>query len=232
MRHSMDSNYIKQHFLIDRYLRGTLENGERDAFEERLVWDKSLIDELDLAERLRENLRDAAKTRESVAKSRGFDLVAMVTGFLTVPQYAAASSFVLAAMLTAGVLLNPSVDIDGSQGDSAAQTEIVPLLAVRGASVQTINVDENARTVLLVDVIGNYASYRVTIRKNDSDGEPIWQKDKLTPTYLDALAISMQGDALGAGHYVLSLEGTTDGDSGEKKYEKIQDIPFESAAAE
>ena len=161
----MDSNYIEQHLLIDRYLRGTLENGERDALEERLVWDKTLVDELDLAERLRESLRDAATNREYVAKPRGFDLVAMVTGFLSVPQYAAATSFVFAAMLTAGVLLNPSVNIGGSQGDPAAQTEIVPLLTVRGASVQTVNVDKNAWTVLLVDVMGNHTSYRVTIRK-------------------------------------------------------------------
>jgi len=228
----MDSNYIEQHLLIDRYLQGTLKEGEKDAFEERLVWDQELVDELDLAEHLREGLRAAATAREYVAKPRGFNLAAMVAGMFAVPQYAAAASFVLAVMLTAGVLLNPFVNTGGSQGYTTAQTEIVPLLAVRGASISTINVDENAWTVLLVDVMGNYASYRVTIRKDDPAAEPIWVQDGLTPTYLDALAISMPGDALDAGRYVLSLEGTTESDPGDKKYEQIQDIPFETAAAE
>ena len=62
--------------------------------------------------------------------------------------------------------------------------------------------------------------------------QPIWVRDELTPTYLDALAIGMPGDTLDTGRYVLSLEGTTDADLGEKKYEQIKDIPFETAAEE
>jgi len=227
----MDSNYIEQHLLIDRYLRGTLNEGENDAFEERLVWDKALVDEVDLAKHLREGLQAAATAREYVAEPQGFDLAAMVMGVLAVPQYAAAASFLLAITLTAGVLMNPFVEFGGSRGNLASQTEIVPLLAVRGASVQTINVDNDAWTVLLVDVMGTYTSYRVTVREDEAGGEAIWVQDGLTPTYPDALAIGMPGDKLDAGRYVLSLEGVTDADSGTRTYEHIQDISFETAAA-
>lgn len=228
----MDSNYIEQHLLIDGYLRGTLKEGEIDAFEERLVWDKDLVDELDLAEHLREGLRATATAREYVAEPQGFNLAALVTGVLTVPQYAAAASFALAVMLTAGVLLNPSVNIGGSQGISAMQTDIVPLLAVRSGSVQSINVDQTAWTVLLVDVMGDYASYRVAVRKDEAGAVPIWVQDGLLPTYPDALAVGMPGNTLDAGSHVLSLEGVIDADSGEKTYEHIQDISFETTAAE
>ena len=67
----MDSNYIEQHLLIDRYLQGTLKEGENDAFEERMVWDKDLVDEVDLARQLREGLRAAATAPERVAQPRG-----------------------------------------------------------------------------------------------------------------------------------------------------------------
>lgn len=227
----MDSNYIEQHLLIDRYLQGTLKEGEKDAFEERMVWDKDLVDQVDLAEHLREGLRAAATAREYVAEPRGFNLAALVTGILTVPQYAAAAASALAVMLTAGVLLNPSVNIGGSQGTTAMQTDIVPLLAVRSGSVQTIDVDQNAWTVLLVDVMGDHTSYRVTVRKDEAGAEPIWVQDGLMPTYPDALAVGMPGNTLDAGSYVLSLEGVIDADSDEKTYEHIQNIAFETETA-
>jgi len=228
----MDSNYIEQHLLIDRYLQGTLEKGEKDALEERLVWDEALVDELDLAEHLRDGLRAAATVREYVAEPRGFNLAAIGTSIFAVPQYAAAASFLLAVTLTIGVLLNPAVNIGGLKGYLATQIEIVPLLAVRSATVQTINVDRNAWTVLLVDVMGTYSSYLVTVREDEAGAEPIWVQDGLTPTYPDALAVGMPGNALDAGRYVLSLEGVIDADSGEKTYEHIQDIPFETAVAD
>jgi hypothetical protein len=228
----MDSNYIEQHLLIDRYLRGTLKEGEIDAFEERLVWDQALVDEVDLAMHLREGLQAAATAREYVAEPQGFNLAAMVMGILAVPQYAAAASFLLAITLTAGVLMNPFVDLGGSRGNLASQTEIVPLLTVRSATVQTIHVDQNAWTVLLVDVMGTYTSYRVTVRGDEAGAEAIWVQDGLTLTYPDALAIGMPGDKLDAGRYVLSLEGVVVADSGSRTYEHIQDIPFETAVAD
>jgi len=228
----MDREYIDMHLVIDRYLQGTLAEGEKAEFEERLVWDQELIDELDLAERLRDGLRESVADDKYTTSYGNFGIVARLSGLWSVPQYAAAASFLLAVTLTAGVLLNPFMTDGGSQGNQATPTEIVPLLVVRSATAQTIVVNENAWTVLLVDVTGNYDSYRVTVRKDEFGGEPFWMQDALTPTYPDALAIGMPGNVLVAGRYVLSLEGARDAGTGEKTYEHIQDIAFITAPAD
>jgi hypothetical protein len=226
---AMDRNYIDRHLVIDRYLQGTLAEGEKAEFEERLIWDHELIDELDLAERLRDGLVESIKEDKYTASYGQAGVVGRLSGLLSVPQYAAAASFVLAVTLTAGVLLNPFGPDSDLQGNQAVPTEIVPLLVVRGADVQTIIVNENAWTVLLVDVLGAYDSYRVTVRKDESGADPIWMQDELLPTYPEALAVGMPGSVLAAGRYVLSLEGVRESGTGEKTYEHVQDIPFETS---
>jgi hypothetical protein len=228
----MDRDYIDMHLLTDRYLRGTLAEGETVEFEERLVWDQELIDELDLAERLRDGLQESITDDKYTASHGNFGIVARLSGLWSVPQFAAAASVLLAVTLTAGVLLNSLMPDGGYQGNQATPTEIIPLLAVRGATVQTIVVNDNAWTVLLVDVTGSYDAYRVTIRKDESGAEHFWMQDELMPTYPDALAVGMPGNALAAGRYVLGLEGVRDFGTGEKTYEHIQDIPFETAPAD
>lgn len=228
----MDRKYIDMHLLIDRYLQGSLAEGENAEFEERLVWDQELIDDVDLAERLREGLRESVADDKYTASHGNYGFVARLSGLWSVPQYAAAASFLLAVTLTAGVLLNPFGPDSGFGGNQATPTEIVPLLVVRGDSAQTIFVDENAWTVLLVDVTGNYDAYRVTVRKGESGEEQMWMQDGLTPTYPDALAIGMPGKALAVGRYVLSLEGVRDADAGGKTYEHIQEIAFITALAD
>jgi hypothetical protein len=54
----------------------------------------------------------------------------------------------------------------------------------------------------------------------------------MLPTHLDSLAIGMPGDLLEAGPYVLTVEGVSTPDGGEKAYEHIQNIAFDSAPAE
>ena len=103
----MDENHIKRHLVVDRYLQGTLSKGEAAEFEERLVWDRELIDELDLAERLRAGLREAIGGKGYAAAAGRVSIGDWLSTLFSVPQYAAAASFVLAATLTAGVLLSP-----------------------------------------------------------------------------------------------------------------------------
>ena len=228
----MDRKYIDMHLVVDRYLQGGLAKGELAEFEERLVWDQELIDELDLAERLREGLRESVADDKYTASHGNYGIVARLSDLWSVPQYAAAASFLLAVTLTAGVFLSPFGPDSDLGGDQVATTEIVPLLVVRGDSAQTIFVNENAWTVLLVDVTGNYDSFRVTVRKDESSEEQMWMQDGLTPTYPDALAIGMPGKALAVGRYVLSLEGVRDAEAGGKTYERIQDIAFNTAIAD
>ena len=225
----MDRKYIDMHLLTDRYLQGSLAESEKVEFEERLVWDQELIDELDLAERLHEGLRESVADDKYTASHEDIGILVGMSGLLSVPRYAAAASFLLAVTLTAGVFLNPFIP-DGR--NQTTPTEIVPLLALRGSTAQTIVVNDNAWTVLLVDVTGTYDSYRVTVRTDASSAEPFWMQDGLTPTYPDSVAVGMPGDSLAAGRYVLRLEGVRDSGPDGKTHEHIQDIAFITALAD
>ena len=77
----MDRNYINQHLLVDRYLNNSLDQAELDAFEERLVWDRELIDEVELAERLRDGLKRAATLREHATTPASGGLIAVISDF-------------------------------------------------------------------------------------------------------------------------------------------------------
>ena len=219
----MDSNYMKMHLSVDRYLRGTLTDDEKAAFEERLLWDNELVDEVDLAESLREGLQAVASEPASEPARPG--VRDWLSSFLSVPQYAAAASFLLAVVLMTAVFVNP-ITRDGGDSDLyAGRTEIVPLLATRGGDSQTINVHAGDGIVLLVDVVAGYDEYRATVRQ-DGAASPLWTKDGLTPTYPEAIAVGMPGSALESGNYVLTLNGAHIADAGTRSYEHIQDIPF------
>ena len=228
----MDRNYIEQHLLVDRYVQGRLDGSELDEFEERLAWDESLLDEVRLAEHLRDGLREASAARARVAQSPGFDLVATVAGLLAVPQFAAAASFLLAVTLMAGVFMSPLVNVGGQAGTPQLQTDIVPLFTTRGEDVPEVAVDPDHWTVLLVDVMGDYAAYRATVRKDEPDADPVWMQDGLTPTYPDSLAVGMPGSVLAAGRYLLTIEGVMPADTGDGTYKLLREIPFESRPAD
>ena len=228
----MDRNYIEQHLLVDRYIQGRLEGSEQDAFEERLVWDKELLDEVQLAEHLRAGMKAASTANANVAEAPGFDLVAAMSGLLAVPQFAAAASFLLAVTLTIGVLMSPLVDLGGRSGNPELQTDIVPLFATRSEDVMEIAVDADNWTVLLVDVIGDYPAYRAIVRPDEPGAEPALMQDGLKPTYPESLAVGMPGTALASGRYVLTIEGVTDPDTADAIYERLQDIPFITTPAD
>lgn len=224
----MDRNYIDLHLVVDRYLGGSLADDEKTAFEERLVWDQELIDELDLADRLKNGLREAVAEDKFVGTRVDVGILRRLAGLLAVPQYAAAASFLLAVTLTTAVLMNPVNPVDDFRLDRATPTQIVPLFTVRSLDVQKIVVDEKALTVLLVDAPGNYASYRASVRKDEPDSESFWVQDGLLPTYPESLAISMPGTTLSPGSYVLHLEGARE--AGAAVYEHIHELRFETVA--
>ncbi len=228
----MDEKYIELHLVVDRYLQGNLLTGEVAEFEERLTWDRELIDELDLAERLRDGLRQATGEDSSTVAADRAGIGDWLSNLFSVPQYAAAASFALAVTLTAGVLLNPVGAGRGTDGFQPTPTEIVPLVVVRGATTNPVVFSAGTQFVLLVDVTGSHASYNVTIRADQPGASPFWAQDDMLPTYLESLAVSLPGGLLEVGPYVLTVEGVSTSDDGEKIYEHIQDISFESAPAE
>ena len=217
------------HLVIDRYLQGTLTEGEIAEFEERLTWDQVVQDELDIAERLRDGLRASVAEERYIDRGTGF--MSRLSGLMAVPQYAAAASFVLAVVATTGVFLNPVTLPGNVANNQTTPTEIVPLFALRGNTAPPIRVNADAWTVLLVDVASPHESFRVTIRRDGTDVDAIWVQDGLPPTYPESLAIGMPGSLLAAGRFVLSLDGVRITGSGEKMYEHIQNIPFETTAS-
>ncbi|MGH8194897.1 MAG: hypothetical protein ACREQ8_10925 [Woeseiaceae bacterium] len=224
----MDRRYLDLHLTVDRYLQGTLDERELAAFEERLVWDQALLDEVDLAERLRGSLQASMADQEGMFAAADGRAGSRLWRWWSVPQYAAAASFVLGVGLTAMFLLNLAIPVDGGRANESRPTEIVPLFAVRGAAVQTIVLDERAWTVLLVDVTDDYDRYRVTVRQDRDGAQPVWMQDDLRPTYPQALAVGMPAATIPPSRYVLVLEGASIMGSGGSSWEHVQDLFFQT----
>lgn len=215
----MNRNYIDRHLTIDRYLQGKLAEDEQAEFEERLVWDQDLLDELYLAEKLQEGLRSSDLTKVHVARDDARP--GRLSRAMTMPRYAAAASFVLGVLVTSLFTNNPDRG-PGPGGIDAKPTSVVPLMVLRSADVQTIPVNLGGLTVLMVDVPLTYTSYKVSIRR-EAAAEPFWVQADLVPGYTDALAVGVPGKELAPAAYFLTVEGM-DGDD----TTFIQEIAFKT----
>ncbi len=228
----MDKKYMELHLAVDRYLQGALSGSELAAFEERLTWDQGLLDDLELAERFRDELREVATERFDAVDDARARIVDWLSKLFYIPQYAAAAAFALAVALTAGLLVGPLGAGRSPDGFHATPTQIVPLLAVRGAAAQSVAFDARSQLVLLVDVTGFHTAYRVSVRADRPGASPFWMQDDMQPTHLESLAVGMPGELLEAGRYVLTVEGVSAAVEGGKTYEHIQEISFESVPAD
>ena len=217
----MDRAYIDLHLVTDRYLQGQLTESEEAEFEERLTWDQALVDELDLAEQLRDGLRRAELSGDV---SHGTAKPGLFSRLWSQPQYAAAASFVVAAIIATIVSSNVQGPGDDPQG---SRTEVIPLVAVRGAARSTITVSSDTTSVLLIDESEGYTSYRVTIAEEGITAETTWSAEGITPTYPQSLAISLPPGFLHAGTYLLTVEGELTNATGARIYEHVRDIPFD-----
>lgn len=218
----MNRSYIDTHLVVDRYLQGELSEEETAEFEERLVWDSALVDEVDLATKLLEGLRAVLDRNESDGSGyRG--ALDRVVNLFQVPAYAAAASFMLAVGMSWVILSNNQPNGETAPLDMALPTEIVPLFTTRGTDSSTMIVSEGSWTVILLDAPAGYDKFRVSIHPQDEQSPPVWSGEDLLPTYPDSLALSMPGSVLGEGDYVLLLDGiAVDADN----FERIQTIPF------
>src|SRR5262252_7885366 len=125
----MDRQYIREHQVIERYLKGELTAEEETEFEEAYLGDPDLLDEIELVERLQGGLKKL-KASGGVARHRG----AWFRGLAT-PQYAAAASALLAlSLVVSSALYVQNLALRQGQGlvANGAVTRIVPLLGVRG----------------------------------------------------------------------------------------------------
>lgn len=230
----MYKSYFDMHLLVDRFLSDELDDVEKSRFEERICWDKELLDEVHLAERLREGMKASAVTTSARADDERPGIFDFITDLFAVPQYAAAASFVLAAVLTAGILMNSlggdqtSLDYDGWGTDTVLETVSYQLFSVRGAGEQQLELDADTWTVFEVDAVPSCTRYRTTLRSAEDSGESWRRQLSLKPNFQQVLAIGLPTHDLEVGRYVLEVEGT-DARSGTQCDHKEQ-IGFEITA--
>lgn len=201
----MDKRYIDTHLLVDRYLAGTIPENELADFEERLVWDEELIDELDLAERLREGMLAAAGEKLYAPQSET-DFLPRLRLVFSNTGYAVAASFI------AGIAL--SVLVLGSQSGKPVHEEmhysVNELQVFRGTGGPRIVTTLDAISILRFEVDESFEKYRVTIQATE-DSKPLWQQGGLVADRDGMLAVGVPGTSLPSGSYVLTVYGIDNG---------------------
>ena len=114
----MDTNYIKMHLVIDRYVQGKLTDDELPEFEERLVWDQDLQEQVELAETMRDWLRASVEENRCSIPPKRHPL-GWFADVIVAPGYAAAASFVLGVLITSAALIYPETDATFAIEDAA-----------------------------------------------------------------------------------------------------------------
>jgi hypothetical protein len=203
----MDRRYIRDHQVIERYLKGTLTADEERAFEELYLGDPDLLDEIELVERLGRGLRDVGATGDIPRSHRGSWLHAPLS-----KQWAAAASLlVVVSLAVSGALYRENLSLRQGQALTAGlPTRILPIITVRGDPATVLEApSENEWVVLLVDPgFMPHDSYRAVLSRRSQSGlAEIWSAEGLTPEYQDQLAIGMRGSLLTPGEYELELLG-------------------------
>jgi len=191
----MDREYIRDHQIIERYLRRTLSPDEEARFEEAYLADPDLLDEIELVERLQQGLQGRARPSWRAV--------------LTSPQYAAAASVLFAATLAiSGMLYRENLTLRDSQGPAAVT--IMPLDATRGVEPVVIRAPANGEWLVLWLDAGapEYDSYRVVVRASSADGSgEVVRRDGLVSGYEARIPFAVTRDTLAPGDYEIELEG-------------------------
>ena len=202
----MDRRYIRDHQVIERYLKGTLTADEERAFEELYLGDPDLLDEIELVERLGRGLKDVGATGGIQRSQRR----AWLSAPLSKQWAAAASLLVVVSLAVSGALYRENLTLRQGQLTAAMPTRLLPIITVRGDPTTVLEApSENEWVVLLVDPgFMPHDSYRAVLSRRSENGlAEIWSADGLTPEYQDQLAIGMRGSLLAPGEYELELLG-------------------------
>jgi len=220
----MERQYIEEHSVIERYLQGKLAPDEQAAFEEAYLADPDLLEQVELAERLKEGLEALDAAKELSQQKRG----GLMRKFAS-PQYAAAASILLLISIafSAGLYReNVALRSGVSFGGGTPVTRLEPLITVRGTSANTIAVPaENVQIVLLVDPgLGNYDSFRARVTRIDPP-ELVAERTDLEPGYEDYLAVAVPGRLLTPGEYEVVIEGRVPNGTGQDSFEETMRVP-------
>jgi hypothetical protein len=203
----MDWQQIQSSELVERYLQGRLSPAEEQAFEEAYLADPRLLEEVQLAERLRGGLRDWAAAEHSprpVARPRWVALVSS-------PRYGIAASFAAAVgLVAAGALYvgNERLQAPEAGFSAARHARVLPLMSVRGAGAVNAIAAPSADewTVLLLDTgFADYDVFGAALLRAGSD-EELLRLDGMAASD-GMVAFGVPASALPPGRYEIRLEG-------------------------
>jgi len=200
---------IERRLVIERYLQGQLTPSEQEAFEEAYLGDPDLVEQIELAERLREGLGELALKGE-LPRARPRRPLA----FLTSAPYAAAASVLLAAsLILSSVLYVQNVELRAGAGSDIPAFRIEPLFATRGDGHTIVRPANDEWIMLMVDPgTSDYETYRVTVRPSQASATPLVQTSGIQPGYEEALAVGVPGERLVPGDYEVIVEGDAGGE--------------------
>ena len=201
----MDPTEIPGSDLVERYLQGRLTPAEEQAFEEAYLADPRLLEELELAERLREGLEDQEAAAGAPQAAQRRDWLALASS----PRYGIAASFVAAvALVAAGALYVQNIRLEGGGFSAARHTRVLPLVAVRGAAAANAIAAPapDEWTVLVLDTgFADYDVFSASLLRAES-GEELLRLDDIVATD-GTVAFGLPGGALRPGRYEVRLEG-------------------------
>lgn len=224
----MDRQYIQDQQIIERYLNDQLSAGEAQAFEEYYMTDPGVLEELQLAERLKQGLQ-ALNDAGELSRSRGRN---GLPGLFRSPIFAAAASILaVVSIVFSGVTYRENLGLRSvaQRAENPVTTRLIPLISVRGGSDVNVAVtNDDEWTVLLVDAgFTPYDEYRASVTRTDAgDVEPIWQLGGLTPTYDEQIAVGLPGSLLVPGEYEIRIAGRMSDWAADRGLEEVSRMPF------
>ena len=217
----MTEQEINQSSLIDDYVSGALSGEELVSFEERLLWDDGLVEQVIAAEAFRKGLREhGAGFRARAARPR----VARWFSTPWAPKYAFAASVLLAVSVTVNVMQvmrtspEPSDPVLGG-----TSPQVIRLIATRSNDLREIVFDGERSVVLTAEPVSGFDEYRLTLSGASDPGQPIALQVGPAGAQQGPPSIAVPGAAVTPGEYVLSLEA---GLSGSADFQAIGEYRF------
>lgn len=225
----MNASYVEQNQIVDRYLLGKLSEEQADEFEVLCLHDQSVLDQLELGEKMLSGFRraDQLNILPTMTTSQLSEPGSMQDQPMPAGRYSAAArtyptwNYATAASVFLGICLLSTITVFSQREPPPAfepqiNTPIFELVRTRSASAEpdyVIRISAEPEWMVLSMDLGvvDYDFYRATLL--DQDKNEVWKSDGLESNYQDALTLSLNSAKLAEGNYMVRIEGLAGADS-------------------